>query len=900
MSKLSRAIKRMPKGKKILAGFCLLIVLASFATGGYLFLKEREEKPLDKIEVDQDITINQKLLATQITKEFNEDYAYCLMSVALDKSYVFSPHDHPIIPIPWSLEDGGTEKGELELYKIKDEEEYIYLINKETIDIKDLELLKKYEIEATQDEEEPNRAATFEISENLEKGYYLAKYSIGDCQDVITFIMISNLSVYVGNTEREILVWVIDNNTGKPLQDAIVAFEEEIIKTDKDGLAKITNLKNEKETYRKYLKVATKDDELLVLVNNYNSENYYDSFVYSDKPIYKPNDTVFLWGYTPIDLYIDDIDYSKFKIVDGKNEYPVSLSDTGIFTTKYTLNNKSTGQIEFYYKDKMIENFSFEIANYTKPKIEYKVTTDKNNYTLKDIMTLTLSANTLTGEGVPNKPIFARFHSMDYSCTTDEDGTCEIRVLLEGYRPYLIDDYNELVNLQEEIIYISPNKANVSPAEENEIYDDDGTISTAKVNIIYNDIELSVNRVMQGNDSYYYDFTTKKISIENDTIVYTNIDHAVKVDILETICSKSRMGTSHLYEWTCDIKDQKEKKINTNNYKTKNGKLTVKDLNYLASLKYTSSSATETNYTLKFYVLDEYNHRRVLTLPVPFVSIDNYYYTENVSSYDLATFKAWCEGFCSGYYPISAYKNLYENINLGKQYHINEVLPITMYKNSSTKINANLKLSYFFKENIIETMFNKENTEFKSEYFPGVNIGGSYYNEEENTMNLTKIDYLDFNELDRKVDIKLSVDKNSYEPNDEVTLNIEVTDIEGRGVKVDTLISVVDESIFLISEDRNEEIKSIYNDKNFPFYQFATYQPVPFVAGGDGDDTDGYGGLKNGDTIYFENIKTDSNGKASVKFKLNDLETKFRITAISTNKDLYFGTNRIKITSKNK
>ena len=97
---------------------------------------------------------------------------------------------------------------------------------------------------------------------------------------------------------------------------------------------------------------------------------------------------------------------------------------------------------------------------------------------------------------------------------------------------------------------------------------------------------------------------------------------------------------------------------------------------------------------------------------------------------------------------------------------------------------------------------NKKDTTFKDNYFPGVNVSGAYYNENDLKTYLVKYNYLDYKHTDRNVKIAMNLDKENYEPNDTVT------------------------------------------------------------------------------------------------FKTNNNETKFRITAISANKDLYYGTNVIKFVSK--
>ncbi len=637
----------------------------------------------------------------------------CSISVNLDQSYVFSSKKNPVIGVPWSLEEKEADTVNISLYKIKDDEEYIRYVTSEDPNLSKLEFIKDYQTKTIQPDED-NRAAYFEIPEHLEKGYYVIKYEVLQCKDVLQYFIVSDMSVYVGNVEREIIVWAVDNNSNKPIEGASVLFENQVNKTDKDGIVKITNLQNSDETYKKYLKVVNGNDEILVLVKNFNSENYYDSFVYSDKPIYKPSDTVYLWGYTPIDLYIDEIDYSKFRVVDGRNEYPVSLSDTGIFVINYKLNSNSTGDVKFYYKDSVIEEFSYEITSYKKPNIEYKIVTDRNNYMFGDMINVMLSANKLTGEAISSKNISVDFRGDSYSCVTGSNGKCNLSISLKNYRKDEQDFINELINVEEELITV--------------MVDGDEVNATARVNIVYNNVLLEVKKNMQKDNLFYYDVVTKKISIVDDVITYTPVNQDVYVNVLESICERSKGPNYHVYSDTCDVKDIDRTIAESKIYNVKNGYMMIKDLKQMSSLRYTSNSAIATNYIFTFSVVDDNNHNRKVMIEVPYIDIDDYYLSENVSTWSTETFIPFADtdkdGIVSTYYkPIGVYKNLYfgrESYYEPNRYHIRGNLPLTMYRNSSTKVDSDLRMSYFFKEKISDVLFNTNDTVYKEEFFPGL------------------------------------------------------------------------------------------------------------------------------------------------------------------------------------
>ena len=828
-------------------------------------------------------------------------------SYNLDKSYVFKTTENPIIAEPYSISKEETNStGELELYKISNSSDYIKMLTSEEIEVSNYKKINKYEIKLVQSDEE-NRSSYFEIPAHLEKGYYVAKYRIADNKDKNDYsyvpIIISDISAYVANAERDTLVWLLDKD-GKPVKGAKVYFNKKTVNTDKDGIARINDIKNNDNDHKKFMKITDDDgNELIVLLEVFNQKNYYNAFIYSDKPIYMPNDKVYVWGYIPKDLFIDKIDYSKLelksKIGYGTNAQeilvPIKVSDTGVFVTSFDIKNASErGYVELSYNGVILDNFGYSIYKYEKSDVEYAITTNKNNYMYGEKVTATASAKKLTGEAVSGQLLYVYFQKDEFSCITNENGTCDILIDLANYKT----EKNVNENIIEEKIAVSPKQLKVSYNYSENLSFGKGPgdiVSLSRFNIVYNDIFLDVEKDMKGDDLYYYNLTTKKISVnDDDEIVYKNVDYDVNVVVNEVVCSRSKIEGYHSYSRTCDL-------IDTDNvykevtYNVKGGHLVVKDLNFLSTLTYTLNSGTSTNYYFTFTATGSSNHTKTIKENGSYKGLDNYFLVEGVSDYRLASFSPWSDSlYGQGYIPIAAHRFI------NGKYSIGDKINTDIYKNSSTKINPAKKITYFFKEKILDVFFDSKELKFEEKYFPGSDMGSAYYDKELNNICLVKRDYLDYRETDRLVDIKLKTDKKTYKPNDEVTLNITVTDKDGKGVKTDTLISVVDEAIFLIEDDRNEQIARIYNDKRLPFYQYATYQPLQFMSGGAGDAVGGGSTLNNGDTIFFDNVKTDSNGKATVKFKLNKLETKFRITAISANTKLYYGTNVLKIVSKNK
>ncbi|MDD3646175.1 MAG: MG2 domain-containing protein [Candidatus Gracilibacteria bacterium] len=158
---------------------------------------------------------------------------------------------------------------------------------------------------------------------------------------------------------------------------------------------------------------------------------------------------------------------------------------------------------------------------------------------------------------------------------------------------------------------------------------------------------------------------------------------------------------------------------------------------------------------------------------------------------------------------------------------------------------------------------------------------------------------------DKKSFINIKSNKETYSPREEVTLDLTVTDKDGKAKASELSVMVVDDS--LISLMGNVDINLLEKFfKKLPF-QIQTsltnlamlenyYFARPGIVGGGGA-----GSFKGGDsavssrnifknTAYYNpSVVTDNSGKAQVKFTLPDNLTNFRIIVVSNSKDNFFG-----------
>jgi len=235
-------------------------------------------------------------------------------------------------------------------------------------------------------------------------------------------------------TPTEALAWVTDLENGAPQKDISVTFyNDQFVEvgkasTDKDGLAYLENIKA-----ANYAKVESGDHfgfTALYWGSGVSAgdfglyENYYSGlpnlfgYLYTDRPIYRPDQEVFFKG---ILRNNDDLHYS---LPDQKQIYVVveqwgekifaeyvPINELGSFSGKIKLAPEvSLGMYNIYiYKsdspeEAPISSVSFSIAEYKKPEFEVSASTDKTNILSGDSVTFGLDAEYYSGGVLKDAP----------------------------------------------------------------------------------------------------------------------------------------------------------------------------------------------------------------------------------------------------------------------------------------------------------------------------------------------------------------------------------------------------------------------------------------------------------------------------------------------------------------
>lgn len=134
---------------------------------------------------------------------------------------------------------------------------------------------------------------------------------------------------------------------------------------------------------------------------------------------------------------------------------------------------------------------------------------------------------------------------------------------------------------------------------------------------------------------------------------------------------------------------------------------------------------------------------------------------------------------------------------------------------------------------------------------------------------------------DKAIKIGLTPDRPRYRPGDTVTIAVRTTDAAGRPLAADVVIQGVDQKLYTLGfaydVDPRDELLAMPATGLLQSYRSHA---VP-VGGDDGCGSEGGGRDDFRDTIAFQRITTDANGRGSMHFDLSDDLTSWHMTAVA-------------------
>ncbi len=226
-----------------------------------------------------------------------------------------------------------------------------------------------------------------------EPGLYLVEAMVGDHR-AVTLVFVSDSIAVTKVSSRQMLVWVADRRTGKPVDSAATAWSDGLGvlasgKTDAQGIVSFQREAPEKT----YIYGEDAQGGVFVAENYYYDSEIYNTKMYAvtDRPLYRPGDTVFVkflgrqFHSARQSAPIEEADL-KLQVFDA-NGFPVAgqtlhmSPQTGGDTSFQLPDNAAAGgyELRFVYKGDTY-GAAFRVAEYQKPHFEINVLPGKRDF----------------------------------------------------------------------------------------------------------------------------------------------------------------------------------------------------------------------------------------------------------------------------------------------------------------------------------------------------------------------------------------------------------------------------------------------------------------------------------------------------------------------------------------
>jgi uncharacterized protein YfaS (alpha-2-macroglobulin family) len=280
-------------------------------------------------------------------------------------------------------------------------------------------------------------------------GLYVLKLSAVNAESIELFVALSHNTLILKYVDGEIVAWVSAIQDGRPAAGASVSVytdDQRLLtsgSTDAQGVARFTGL----PTNKPMLVIADAGGDVTLTGMAYDwkldrwswwwrpaepSAPGWTATVYTDRPIYRPGQTVYAKALLRAD---DDAQYTTpagqavtLRLRDSRDyviaERALTTSAFGTVAAEFVIAQGAA--LGDYNVELVIAGTSYrqvlKVEEYRKPVVEVSVVTDRPQYALRDTMTVTITARYLFGQPAAGLPVTLQAFGLDsyaYDWETD-------------------------------------------------------------------------------------------------------------------------------------------------------------------------------------------------------------------------------------------------------------------------------------------------------------------------------------------------------------------------------------------------------------------------------------------------------------------------------------------------
>ena len=731
--------------------------------------------------------------------------------------------------------------------------------------------------EFTLEGKQQNWSWYFYFPEPMETGYYLAEISLNGIRRQMQF-QVTELSAYLAYNEDEALLWVNDMRSGQPVFNASIQVTDTKVTavTDETGTA-VMKLQS-RASGSNIFEIQAGTDELIM---NSNQVEYrplsqplswrdmnkkrqaYWNYLYVDRPLYRPGDTVSLFGLIA----------PREENAEPMKEVTITLSGGSIYGESqikktFAVNN---GILEGSFELPMLipEYYSlslssegvrycstyFSVQPYEKPSYQLSITPSRKGVMAGDLVTWTTKAAFFEGTPLPELPVAFSGSLIHETKRINTDRNGEITF-----------DTKTDASTNESLFSVHWVEAEAIMPEIADIY------RQQSIFVFNSDVDIESRIQREGSQ---FECLTTAYSADPDKVEDWNSDISKQSysPYTEALVIKA---TLERHEW-----DKVLRSYTYDPYTKQNNP--VYDYNLRKELEnvfewtyqgpdqnsFKEILQSKNAYTLTLEGMDRNRRPFKREFYIPALN--------NESNLDGSYGYMWLQTEDSGFTA-----------------DFNEEVTLRMYSGEAPlSFEQGNMLFYRSREKLMDHTLAQENAytfRFLEAYLPNINVmavyfdGRSYYPASNAYTCLA-------NPSEREAVVQVKTDKEAYAPGETAKLELTLTDKAGTPMEGYVNLSLIDEALLAIEDQYVDIGRRVFWENQYTFdfnYDVSHDRIIPenmAESGGEGD-----GARENfRDTAYFKTLKTDAKGHASAEFTLPDNITAWRLIWQAYMPDIWVG-----------
>ncbi|MCR4963856.1 MAG: Ig-like domain-containing protein [Firmicutes bacterium] len=698
----------------------------------------------------------------------------------------------------------------------------------------------------------------------LPEGSYLAELTwYGQTRQVL--FTVSPLAVYIAQGESDALLWL---HEGKEAAQANIRIYDgkENATAGPQGVASLALPEGDREGRTVYLidsgehslAAAAMNREALYRLYEAKEDGFrfdYWHYLYADRTLYKPGDTVYLFGVAQAKQGASAIDRVELRLTGGNLpaqgdaltwELPV---EDGVYSGEISLPQLQEGYytLEAVCDGGMLDSVFFQVADYDLPSFKIQVTCDRQAAMIGDRVNWTMEAAYFDGTPAANVSLSYSFWDQpEAQAVTDSNGRATVETVLEG--DVLGWDY---------ILYPAGLFVRATLPEGGEVYAD------GYCDVFLNREEAKGELTAEGDA---YRLTLEGYSVDLTDIQPYEGDEELKEQAFTRLSQPLNLHAELIH---CGFRQEKESKYNAYTQQLEE------------SIRYVSYEETEDQFDLTLNDSRETSFRGTLAHPQDAYRLE--LTGQDAAGRELKRlFYLWRQDEYRSYWLQS------RDEEADSLYRQGETLDLYAGdgREAMQQPAGGEWLFFACQKDIIDYQVKEENLyqrEFTTADAPNLHIGavaycdGVYHDISPYQACQDPEDY--------RGHIEITAGQTAYRPGDTVKLDLRFTDQTGRPVSGKIAVSVVDESLLSIAGTPDDIVSSLLDDYYpYPYQSFlwnaareSSMDSAEAMAGGMGAGENIREDFS--DMACFAVVEADGQGRAVLEFTLPDDVTGWRITA---------------------